>query len=519
VAAALAIGLGADPSTVGRSLSAFEGLARRMQRLGERPIGDGVVRVYDDYGHHPTELDTTIRAVRAHERTDDSAGRLIVVFQPHQHSRTRFLLEEFATSFAAADVVIVPHIYFVRDSEAEKQRVSSADLVDRLRARGVRAMHLYPFEAIVEQLENLCRPGDTLLVMGAGPVWNVAHDFLRLPTHPTEATSLQPGEPTSSTPSKPGRPVPRSVKDIPIKTWFRVGGNADRLATPESLAELASLLAIEPNARVLGDGANLLVDDDGVDGLVIDLRSPAFRTVEIDPESGRVVAGAGARLPSLIGKTVKAGLAGIEGLAGIPASLGGATVMNAGGRFGEIADVISRVHVVTRNGAPRTLERTDIAFDYRTSGALADCIVTSVELALTPSDEREVKARYRACSAAKEQSQPLADKSAGCCFKNPVLTRTIDGVGGPGERVSAGRLIDLAECKGLRTGSAEVSMKHANFITADKAGKARHVITLMDEVQRRVHAAFGVHLVREVVVWSRNPEHNVSQTDTHGTDP
>ncbi|MEO1512105.1 MAG: cyanophycin synthetase, partial [Planctomycetota bacterium] len=178
VAAAMAVVAGADPSMVGRSLSAFEGLDRRLQRVGRRIVRDGHVVVYDDYGHHPTEIDLTLRALRDHLRPEDEGGRLVVVFQPHQHSRTRFLLDEFAQSFGQADVVIVPHIYFVRDSEAEKQRVSSADLVDRLRAKGVQAMHLYPFEAIVEQLQNVCRAGDVLVVMGAGPVWTVARDYL-----------------------------------------------------------------------------------------------------------------------------------------------------------------------------------------------------------------------------------------------------------------------------------------------------------------------------------------------------
>jgi UDP-N-acetylmuramate--alanine ligase len=104
--------------------------------------------------------------------------RLICVFQPHQHSRTRFLLEQFAKSFSHADVVIVPDIYFVRDSEEEKQKVSASDLVDRLRARGVAAMHLYPFEAIVEQLEVMAADGDLVVVMGAGPVWKIGHSFL-----------------------------------------------------------------------------------------------------------------------------------------------------------------------------------------------------------------------------------------------------------------------------------------------------------------------------------------------------
>lgn len=174
----LAIHLGADPAVGARSLSHFRGVDRRTQFLGERAVPGGTVRVYDDYGHHPTEVDATLRALRDFEHPQERGGRLICVFQPHQHSRTRFFLEEFASAFSQADVVIVPHIYFVRDSEVEKTKVNSNDLVDRLRKRGVKAMHLYPFDAIIEQLENLCRPGDVLAVMGAGPVYQVAHGYL-----------------------------------------------------------------------------------------------------------------------------------------------------------------------------------------------------------------------------------------------------------------------------------------------------------------------------------------------------
>jgi UDP-N-acetylmuramate--alanine ligase len=180
----LGIMVGGDPAVLARSLSAFAGVDRRMHFLGERILPasanhpGGAVKVYDDYGHHPTEVEVTLRALRDFDRPQDRGGRLICVFQPHQHSRTRHLLEEFAQSFSSADVVIVPHIYFVRDSQEEKAKVTAQDLVDRLRARGVRAMHLYPFEAIVEQLENLAQPGDLLVVMGAGPVWQVARDYL-----------------------------------------------------------------------------------------------------------------------------------------------------------------------------------------------------------------------------------------------------------------------------------------------------------------------------------------------------
>jgi UDP-N-acetylmuramate--alanine ligase len=184
-ALALAILAGADVTRAAASLSAFRGVDRRMQFLGERALPDGgKVRVFDDYGHHPTEVATTLKALRDFERPHENTsrgggrGRLICVFQPHQHSRTRHLLEEFATAFGEADVVIVPHIYFVRDSIEERHKVTAADLVDRLRQRGQRAMHLYPFEAIVEQLENLCRDGDLLVCMGAGPVYEVARGYL-----------------------------------------------------------------------------------------------------------------------------------------------------------------------------------------------------------------------------------------------------------------------------------------------------------------------------------------------------
>ncbi|MBL8962431.1 MAG: UDP-N-acetylmuramate--L-alanine ligase [Phycisphaerae bacterium] len=204
-ATALALGTmaGADPAILARSLAAFTGIDRRMQFLGTRPIGPaghgrGSVRVFDDYGHHPTEIDVTLRALRESERPEDRSARLICVFQPHQHSRTRHLLDEFAAAFSQADVVIVPPIYFVRDSQEEKLKITAADLVDRLRRRGTRAMHLHPFEAIVEQLENLCGDGDVLVVMGAGDVWKVARMFLE-----TDDPHRHPGATTTKSPASP----------------------------------------------------------------------------------------------------------------------------------------------------------------------------------------------------------------------------------------------------------------------------------------------------------------------------
>jgi len=158
-------GMPASWDKIAPAIAGFTGLDRRMQLIGER----GGVTLVDDYGHHPTEIDTTLRALRSHHRP----ARLICVFQPHQHSRTRHLMEQFLVSFGAADVVIVPEIFFVRDTEQERQSVTAGDLVDRLRERGVKARHVHPFGAIAEQLEELVRPGDLVVTMGAGNVWQV----------------------------------------------------------------------------------------------------------------------------------------------------------------------------------------------------------------------------------------------------------------------------------------------------------------------------------------------------------
>lgn len=161
---------GIEPAQAAAALGTFTGVDRRMTEVG-RINGATVV---DDYGHHPTEIRATLKAVREKYQP----RRLLCVFQPHQHSRTRFLLEDFASSFEQADETIVPDIYFVRDSESEKQRVSSEDLVSRINQNGQRARHLSQFDSIVEYLRKEIGAGDIVLTMGAGNVWEIGRDLV-----------------------------------------------------------------------------------------------------------------------------------------------------------------------------------------------------------------------------------------------------------------------------------------------------------------------------------------------------
>ena len=167
---ALAFRAGARPEAIVEALSTFTGCRRRLTCRG---AGRGVT-LLDDYAHHPTEIRASLGAARQRYRP----ARLWVVFQPHQHSRTRFLLEDFARSFAQADRIIVPRIYFVRDSEAERTLIGAADLVERIRGHGGDALHVPDFEQIVEHLEAHLRPGDLVVTMGAGDVWKVADELI-----------------------------------------------------------------------------------------------------------------------------------------------------------------------------------------------------------------------------------------------------------------------------------------------------------------------------------------------------
>lgn len=285
-----------------------------------------------------------------------------------------------------------------------------------------------------------------------------------------------------------------------ISTWFGVGGGADAFVSAARADDLAGLLGAHPDLRVLGDGANLLVDDDGVGELVVSLAGDT--SWSIDAASGRVSVAAGANLPKLINACVRAGLAGLETLAGIPASVGGALVMNAGGAFGQIADVVGCVHALGRDGVPVALARDQIDFGYRHSG-LGHLVLTRAELRLTPGDPELIRDRLIEIMEYKKKSQPLAANSAGCVWKNPTLTTDLRDIGGAGTRVSAGMLVDRARLKGLCVGGASISERHANFVVTSTGATARDVIELMRETRRRVLDTFGVQLEPEIVIWRR----------------
>lgn len=292
--------------------------------------------------------------------------------------------------------------------------------------------------------------------------------------------------------------------DAPLArhTWYGIGGRADALVRPRSEEALATLLRrCARNAvrvRVLGEGANLLVADEGVDGVVVRLDAPAFKGLQLNAEGPvtRARIGGGRDLGKTIRETVAAGLKGLEPLIGIPATIGGAVRMNAGGKYGAVGDVVETIGLVGWDGQEHAFAHADIGFAYRHAGLPAG-IVTWAVLRLEASDPVELRARAREISAYKASVQPLGAHSAGCMYRNPVDPAT-------GQRISAGLLIDRAGLKGTAVGGARVSDQHGNFIVVEPGARAADVAELARTVERETLARTGIRLEREVVFWSRN---------------
>lgn len=272
-------------------------------------------------------------------------------------------------------------------------------------------------------------------------------------------------------------------------TWMKTGGVAQYLVEPRNHDELRQVVeychAHEIPIHVLGGGSNVLIRDEGVSGAVLRLTGEDMSAVRID--GTKVTAGAGALLSHVISESVKAGLAGLDTLVGIPGTIGGALKGNAGGRSGDIGQFVSSVTVLTAKGEQFVRREDELSFAYRKS-SINELLVLEAEFQLKEGDADEITKQMRKLWIMKKATQPLASQSAGCIFRNP-------------RGLSAGALIDQSGLKGMRVGNAEISSRHANFIVTHEGATADEVLRLIDIVRSKVAEQFGVDLELEIQIW------------------
>ena len=281
----------------------------------------------------------------------------------------------------------------------------------------------------------------------------------------------------------------RLVADAAIAeaTWFRVGGPAEALFSPADEDDLAYLLSVLPReipVTTIGLGSNLIVRDGGIKGLVIRLGGRAFGAVEI-MEGFRLVAGAATPDQYVAKAAATASVDGLAFLRGVPGSIGGALVMNAGAHGGEVKDALIEARGIDRTGARRVFSNAEMGFAYRHSSAPDDVMFTAATFQGRPGDPRAIEAEMERITRAREASQPIREKTGGSTFKNP-----------PG--MKAWELIDRAGCRGLRIGDAEVSPMHCNFLINLGSATAADLEALGEAVRRRVLETSGVALDWEI---------------------
>ncbi len=269
-------------------------------------------------------------------------------------------------------------------------------------------------------------------------------------------------------------------------TSFRIGGPAN-IIIPKDIDDLKNILkrSSENNipVTIIGNGTNLLVSDDGIEGIVIKIKD-CLDNLLINKQ--RVLVGAGCVLSKLSEAVANRGLSGLEFAIGIPGTIGGAVVMNAGAHGGEMSDVVTKVKVMDFKGEINELSKDDLEFGYRKSKLQnRDLIALEVEIELKNDDVEKIKEKMVKHLEWRKKNQPIGIPNAGSIFKNP-------------ENDYAGRLIDSAGCKGTRIGDAQVSELKANFIVNTDNATARDVLDLIKKLQDTVFKKYGIKLVQEI---------------------
>ena len=279
--------------------------------------------------------------------------------------------------------------------------------------------------------------------------------------------------------------------DVPLQryTSFRTGGAAEIFVEPGNTSELKKVLQFckdeQKKVFIFGEGTNLLVNDNGVKGVVIHLGGVDFKKIE---RNGRYVSsGAGVSLPQLIRKAALWGLGGLEVLVGIPGTVGGAVMMNAGGKYGDISDTISSLTTMTFDGKITNINREDVEFAYREC-SFSKQIVVQVEFALKESRKEELLEKMDEIYKEKKEKQPLSTFNAGSIFKNS-------------HHFKAAELIDKANLKGQKVGGAVVSKKHANFIVNTGNATSADILELIKIIKETIKKKYNVSLEQEIQIW------------------
>ena len=490
--------LSLPPEQTRATLAGFSGVARRFEVKGEV----GGISVVDDYAHHPTEIKVTLTAARTRYRDRP----IWAVFQPHTYSRTHALLDDFAAVFSDANHVIIVDVFAAR--EADEGLVNSQHLVARVDHPDVR--YIGPLSEAVDALVAHLQPNAVLITLGAGDGYRVGEMVLEALKARGQVAESEP-PPADDPGVEEGVGIGgladvlgvrfgdrlRRGEPLAKHTVLGVGGPADLWLSVTTLEELIETVMLARHHHVpfflMGNGANVLVSDHGIRGLVVHNRCQ--QVVVEAGEPPRITAESGAILVSLARKVAQQGISGLEWAIGIPGTVGGAVVNNAGAYGSSIADSLVRAEVLTPGDRREWQPGGWFEYEYRGSRLKGQpaggAVVLQAELMLSYKSPEQIEDQMTLYNKRRKTRQP-AGATIGSMFKNP-----------PGGY--AGRLIEEAGLKGTRVGGAEISSVHANFFVNRGTARAADFAALIDLAHDTVQDRFGIDMkmeIQKVGVWS-----------------
>lgn len=463
-----AILLGYDPAACLASLPRVAELpGRRFEQVAS---GHGI-RVISDYAHHPAEIAALMAVARL-----QGAKRILAVFQPHRYTRTQALAIAFPSVFDGVDELVLVPVYAASEEPVDGGRITDLYACFRVLRPAQNVRLAASLQMAWAYLRRIWRPGDLLLVVGAGDVVAVA-GWAREALAAVSVGMVAPPSVTGARIESGGR--------LASWTMYGVGGVADwrvEVDTPAALAEIRHWAATQAMSfHVMGGGANTLALDTGVAGIVVRLRGDAFRQFTRLGES--VELGCGWNGPALLDRLEQEGLSGLEFLDGVPGQLGGWLAMNAGAHGNEIGNYVAWIRCLNSDGTEAIVTPEQLRFGYRDCGGLAGRVALAVRLDLiarAPTEVQSLRDGFR------RRRIPLTGlRTAGSVFRNPASN-------------SAGRLLDAAGCKGLRIGGAVVTQQHANVVACEAGATASDVLALVAMMRGRVWRQAGVWLDLEI---------------------
>lgn len=462
---AMLVTLGFQAEEIRKSIKGFKGAKRRFEKVFENTN----YSLYDDYAHHPHEIEATISAACKHF----PKRRILVIFQPHTYSRTHSLLKEFSESLSKADrAYILPIFPSAREKKTEFS-ITSEDIVKQSSSANIFAIK--DNAQLIKRLHTDIKKDDVLFTMGAGDVYKLQDEIIKLIN---QKSKLKIEEKKELFPYLTLRTRTKAEYYIEVKT------------REELIA--AKKYAMEKNLPffVLGGGSNLAVTKKTLNGLVVKNSYQKTEVVREGKDSVDFLVSSGYPVSRLVQETVEKGYEGFEYHKGLPGTVGGAIYMNSKWTHpvSYFSDSLLYAHIIDENGNERKVEKSyfQFAYDYSILQKTKELLL-EVVFRLKKVSPELLKKRAEEAFEYRLKTQPFGVASSGCFFKNPG-------------RTSAGYLIDKAGLKGYAVGGFVVSDKHANFILNKGNGKPKDLVKLVSIIKNKVKAKFGVELEEEVII-------------------